>query len=172
MLAIVVGFLGYNIKYNSLIKENERIKKENSVWQKEVERLKKLSSEVLASKSLKFYQRFYFDEIFSNESSFNLSPSGEVILKEIIPLLQEFQDNIMLVGYFTDELLENVPAQTFKLSQEVALKKALRVGEFLNSWGIKKERLIILGVGKLESIFQDSTLHTEFKKGYLEIVIQ
>ncbi|MEO0131338.1 MAG: OmpA family protein [candidate division WOR-3 bacterium] len=170
LFVIICAIIWYNTKHLPLAKESERIKKENLIWQEEILHLKEKAN----VKHLKFYRQFYLNEIFTNDTSVNLSPVGESILRELIPTLQEFpQDNIMLAGYNCGESLEDTLRKNFKLTdQELALKRALKVGELLNSLGIRKHRIVILGVGKLESIAKDSVVNPEGQKGYLEIIIQ
>lgn len=138
LLVIGLGLVIYNLRYLPLQEEHNRLVNENLMWQTQVKELEnKLNSSSSNPRPI-FSQIFLWDDLFSESTSFTLTEPAQLILKEIIPNLQETTNEIIVAGHSDNQTILPELKNSFATDRELSFAKAMAVVNFLQSWGIKK----------------------------------
>lgn len=146
LVAIALGLVIYNIKYLPMQDELIRLQNENKMWQNQI---KELQNRLVAEKesSLVLIQSYSWDELFVEITSFNLTEPAQVMLKELIPRLQQSSGEILINSYCPKQTLPSELKSRYSNERELSFAKALAVLNFLASWGVNDEQLVAIGYG-------------------------
>lgn len=171
-LITVVGFLlFYNFRYLPLQDDLAKQLTENQMWQAEIQDLKKKITEREVREPTRFV--FLDDELFiSGSKSFQLSSSGEATLKAILNDLQKTSEAIIIAGH-----TDNTPVRTelkarYSTNRELSAIKAGSVAKYLESWGVKRDRIVISGYGEFQPVETNDTQEGRRKNRRVEIVVR
>jgi len=170
LVLIAIGLLIYNIRYLPLQDENTRLTNENLMWQNQVKELQdKLNSTVLEPL---YTQTLLWDDLFSEPTSFTLTEPAQLIIKEIIPKLNETNHEIIVAGYVDNQSVPYELIKTYPTDRELSFAKAMVVVNFLQSWGISKDRLTCIGYGATNPVDTTNTPEGKSKNRRIEILVK
>lgn len=169
---IGIGLLIYNIKYLPMQVENMRIRNENEMWQQQVKELQTRLSQADSIRQPVYSQTLLWDDLFSDATSFNLTEPAQVILKEIVPKLQETSGEIIIAGYCDKQALMNELISTYRTERELAFAKAMVVLNFLKNWGVRNDRLVCIGYGQIKPLSSSDTIAQSIKERRIEIIVK
>ena len=166
LVFIGVFILFYNFKYlpteTDLIKQTD----ENMMWQTQIQELKK-------AKETPAYQKILnFDDLFSSQTSFNLTSKGETVLKTILPELQKQSGEIMVCGHTDNTTVSSSLRTKYPTNWEFSTAKAVVVLKYLIGLGIKPERLIAVGYADTQPIDDNATKEGRQKNRRIEIIVR
>jgi flagellar motor protein MotB len=170
LVIIAIGLLIYNIRYLPMQDENTRLTNENLMWQNQVKELEdKLNSTVLEPL---YTQTLLWDDLFSEPASFTLTEPAQLILKDMIPKLNETNNEIIVAGYADNQSVPYELIKTYPTDRELSYAKAMVVVNFLQSWGISKDRLICIGYGATKPVDTTNTPEGKSKNRRIEIIVK
>lgn len=158
---IGIGLIIYNVKYVPMQVEHARIMKENEMWQKQVKELQERLAVADSLRQPSYMQTFLWDDLFSDALGFNLTEPAQVMLKEILPKLQETSNEIVIAGHCDKQALVPDLQGAFRSARELSFAKAMVVANFLKSWGVPDERIVCIGYGQTRP---DSTVDSQNQK--------
>jgi flagellar motor protein MotB len=170
LVIIAIGLLIYNIRYLPLQDENTRLTNENLMWQNQVKELEdKLNSTVLEPL---YTQTLLWDDLFSEPASFTLTEPAQLILKDMIPKLNETNNEIIVAGFSDSQTVPDELVKTYPTDRELSYAKAMVVVNFLQSWGISKDRLTCIGYGATKPVDSTNTPAGKSKNRRIEIIVK
>ncbi|MDH5683730.1 MAG: OmpA family protein [candidate division WOR-3 bacterium] len=166
LIFIAIFILFYNFKY--LPVETERIKQtdENRMWQTQIQELKKAKEQVA------FKKVFTFDELFPGPTSFSLMPKSETALRAIVPELQKLSGAILICGHTDNTTVISSLRNKYPTNWEYSTAKAIVVLKYLESLGIKSERLVATGYADTRPIEDNKTKAGRQKNRRVEIIVR
>ena len=172
LITIGFGLLLYNLRYLPIVDEHTRLINENMMWQTQVKELQnKLNNTDVGQQPL-FSQTFLWDDLFTEPASFTLTEPAQLILKEIIPKLQETANEIIIAGYCDNQPILPELKKSYPTDLELSFAKAIVVVNTLQSWGIAKERLVCIGYGATKLVDTGVTPEVQNKNRRIEIIVK
>ncbi len=172
LIAVGVGLLLYNLRYLPLVDEHTRLVNENLMWQTQVKELQNKLNSTGASQQPLFSQTFLWDDLFPEPTSFTLTEPAQLMLKEIIPSLQETSDEIIVAGHSDNQPVLPELKKSYTTDRELSFAKAMAVVNFLQSWGIKRERLTCIGYGATKPVDSNNIQESQIKNRRIEIIVK
>ena len=172
LLVIGLGLVIYNLRYLPLQEEHNRITNENLMWQTQVKDLQSKLNGVDSGLQPSFSQTFSWDVLFSEPTGFTLTEPAQLILKEIIPDLQATTNEIIVAGHSDNQPILPELKKTFTTDRELSFAKAMVIVNTLQSWGIKKERLVCIGYGDIKPVDSSDTPESRGKNRRIEIIVK
>jgi outer membrane protein OmpA-like peptidoglycan-associated protein len=181
LIVIGLGLVIYNLKYLPLQEEHNRLVNENLMWQTQVKDLQSKLNGVDSGLQPSFSQTFLWDDLFAElgDAEFGSAPSGftltepaQLILKEIIPDLQATTNEIIVAGHSDNQPILPELKKTFATDRELSYAKAMVIVNTLQSWGIKKERLVCIGYGDTKPVDSSNTPEARSKNRRIEIIVK
>jgi outer membrane protein OmpA-like peptidoglycan-associated protein len=170
LVIIAIGLLIYNVRYLPLQDENTRLNNENVMWQNQVKELQdKLNSTVLEPL---YSQTFLWDDLFSEPTNFTLTEPAQLIIKEIVPKLNETNHEIIVAGYSDIQTVPNELIKTYPTDRELSFAKAMVVVNYLETQGISKDRLTCIGYGTTKPVDTTNTPEGKSKNRRIEIIVK
>ncbi|MCX7785461.1 MAG: OmpA family protein [candidate division WOR-3 bacterium] len=171
LLILIVFILFYNLRYNPLHNELIKIKQENLLWQSQIKELEGKLARLSTTKEPIFKQTYLWDELFAGPASFSLTQPAQVMLKEIVPRLQELEGEIIIAGHCDNTAIPPELQSKYNSVRELSFAKALAVLNCLESWGIAKERLVCIGYGNIRPIADDNLETGRVQNRRIEIIV-
>jgi len=139
--------------------------------------VRKLSAEVKRGQvQVRRYQHMLTvdvaDQIFFESGRADLKPSGKEILKKLGDTLKSYDDKIIRVAGYTD----NVPVaksiqKTYPSNWELSVARATSVVRYLQQIGVPPERLIASGRGEYAPVASNDTAEGRQKNRRIEIML-
>ena len=170
LVIIAIGLLIYNVRYLPLQDENTRLTNENLMWQNQVKELEDKSNSTVLEPL--YTQTFLWDDLFSEPTSFTLTEPAQLILKDMIPKLNETNNEIMVAGFSDSQTVPYELVKTYPTDRELSYAKAMVVVNFLQSWGISKDRLTCIGYGATKPVDTTNTPEGKSKNRRIEIIVK
>jgi peptidoglycan-associated lipoprotein len=96
------------------------------------------------------------DNIFFKFGSWELTPDSETGLKALVKLLNDNPNITIELAAHTDLVGNN------EANQELSLKRAQSVVDYLIKNGVEKERLTAIGYGEEKPVVVDDNLHKQY----------
>ncbi|MBS4014984.1 MAG: OmpA family protein [Candidatus Latescibacteria bacterium] len=172
LVLIALGLIIYNVKYLPLHEEHTRMSNENKMWQAQVKELQNRINRTDSSQAPLYSQSFLWEDLFGDGLSFNLTEPAQVMLKEIVPKLQETTGEVIIAGHCDKQALVPELKSGYATERELSYAKAMAVLNFLKSWGISDERLVCVGYGSTRPLSGISTHEQAIKNRRVEIYIK
>lgn len=186
LVLIGIGLVIYNLKYLPLREEHFRVTEENKMWQGQVRELQNRINQSDSSQQPVYTKSFLWDELFSDALSFNLTEPAQVILKEIVSRLSETSESdynfyqrpyrskgdIIIAGHCDNELVPNELKKSYPTDRDLSFAKAMAVLNFLQSWGVERERLVCIGYGATRPFDSVSTIEGSARNRRVEIIVR
>ena len=152
LITIGFGLLLYNLRYLPIVDEHTRLFNENLMWQTQVKELQNKMNNTDVGQQPLFSQTFLWDDLFTEPASFALTEPAQLMLKEIIPKLQETTNEIIIAGHCDNQPILPELKKSYPTDLELSFAKAMVVVNTLQSWGIAKERLVCIGYGATKPV--------------------
>lgn len=168
LIAIAIGLVIYNLKYLPMQDEFARSVNENLMWQAQVKELENRLNQTSEYLTPVFTQVYQWDDLFENTHSLNLTEPAKVILREIISKLQETRGDIIIAGHSDNQVVSD----KYPTDRQISFAKAVAVADYLQSWGISKERLVCIGYGSARPIDNNDTPEARSKNRRIEIIVK
>jgi flagellar motor protein MotB len=172
LVLIAIGLVIYNVKYIPLQNDRIRVTNENKMWQTQVKELQERINKADSSQAFLYTQSYLWDDLFSDGASLNLAEAGQVMLKEIVPKLQETTAEIIIAGHCDQQALLPELKKSYASERELSFAKAMAVLNFLKSWGINEERLVCIGYGTSRPLAGLDSQEQRTKNRRIEIYIK
>jgi flagellar motor protein MotB len=172
LAAIALGLVFYNLRYLPLQDERTKVNNEILMWQTQVKDLEEKLNYTTTSQQPIFSQTFLWDDLFADPTSFTLTEPAQVILKEIITRLQQTAGEIIVAGHYDNSPVIPELKKMYPTDRELTFAKAMAVVNFLQSWGVKKERLVCIGYGSTRPIETNDTSEGRSKNRRVEIIVR
>lgn len=172
LLVIGLGLVIYNIKYIPLQEEHDRLANENLMWQSQIKDLQNKLNGVSSSLQPTYSQTFLWDDLFTEPTSFTLTEPSQLILKEIIPNLQATSNEIIVAGHSDNSPIIPELKKNYPTDRELSFAKAMAVVNLLESWGIAKDRITVIGYGSSKPIDSSTTPEARSKNRRIEILVK
>ena len=173
ILLILGGFFLYQ-RYLPLKKENIDLKRENRMWQEEVERLKRGSvethkpSDTIKLKPITLLQ----DDLFESYKNFNLTKRGKETLRILASELKRKKGEVWVMGHTDNIRMGPSLKSIYPTNWELSALRACAVVRFLINSGIDPKRLVAIGYGPSRPIASNDTKEGRKKNRRIEILVR
>lgn len=174
ILLILGGFFLYQ-RYLPLRNENIDLKRENRMWQDEVERLKGgvsvetyKSSDTLKPKPITLLQ----DDLFESYKNFNLTERGKKTLRVLASELKRKKGEVWVMGHTDNVRMGPSLRSIYPTNWELSTLRACAVVRFLINNGIAPKRLVAIGYGPSRPIASNNTKEGRKRNRRIEILVR
>lgn len=168
LLVIGIGLVLYNSKYLPLQDEHFKLTNENLMWQAQVKELENKLNQTSETLTPVFSQTYQWDDLFENINSVNLTEPAKLMLREIVSKLQETRGDIIIAGHSDNQVVSD----KYPNDRQFSFAKAVAVADYLQSWGISKDRLVCIGYGSSRPVDNNNTPEARSKNRRIEIIVK
>ena len=174
---LILGVVFFFQKHLPLRNKNTELRRENKMWQNEMETLKggapvktyePAETEIVKSKPITLLQ----DDLFESYENFNLTKKGKESLRVLASELKRKKGEIWVMGH-TDNVKIGPSLQTvYPTNLELSTLRAAAVVRFLISCGISHKRLVAMGYGPSRPVGSNDTKEGRKRNRRIEILIR
>ncbi len=166
LLSLGSGLLFYNLKYLPTQEKMLRLQKEISMWTERLNTLTDSLEKLGTDRDVIFNTSYRFEEIFFSAESLRISPSGDSILRSLLPNLRGAA-KVEVIGHSdTKGPLKNL----FSSNWEYSAGAAAVVVRRLIALGIPAQKILAIGAADSRPIVTKSTPGAEVINRRVEIV--
>lgn len=175
LVFLISGGVFFYQKHLPLRNNNTELRKENRMWQKEVEALKGgvsiksyEPSDTVKSKPITFLQ----DDLFESYENFNLTPKGKESLRVLASELKRKKGEIWVMGHTDNVKIGPSLRSIYPTNLELSTIRAAAVVRFLISCGIDHKRLAAMGYGPSRPVASNDTKEGRKRNRRIEILMR